>query len=300
MIEEKYHFDVFIKNGNQSYQKLIQKGQEKTDALICSILSEGYTEFFIDGPSLDQYNLFINKVSSLLTKSILTVDISHLMDFVVKFVRLNKYGLAMDLTAANDEINRCARVVEGSIIRICNDREGLLKIFGSVAKFPHITRHAVSVAMLSVLTATRLEIESTVLLEQIATGALLADAGMGQLTFNPENAELLTPEQRKELWRHPELGKFLLDRLKGVPSSVVAIVMQHHERPNGHGYPNGLRKNDISRAAKIVAVADSFTAMISKRSYRDALYVNETLKKMKADVGKFDPEVLSAFIQLYS
>ena len=300
IIEDKFHFDIYVKNGNEKYTLLIKKDDKKTKEMLRDILSAGHTEFYIDGTSLDSYNAFIENVSSLLTQSILRVDIDHLVGFVIKFVRLNKYVLAMDLTVSNEKINRAAQVVEDTILRICNDSSGLLKIFGSVAAHPHITTHAVSVAMLSVLTASSMDIESTVLLEQIATGAICADAGMGQLTFNPEEEESLSPEQRKELWRHPEMGKFLLDRVKGIPPGVVSIVMQHHERPNGHGYPNGLRSNDITMSAKIVSVADSFTAMVSKRSYRDALFVKETLKKMKADTGKFDSEVLGHFFQLYS
>lgn len=300
LIEDKFHFDIFIKIGSDQFEKIIMNGAKKNDDLMRRLIDRGDSHYYIDDNSLNEFHELLNKVSGMLADSICKVNIDHLVDFVLKFITLNKYLLAMDLKATNEEINGAASIVGNVITQICSNDRGLLKVFKSLVTYPHVFKHAISVALLSVLIATRMGIESYCLLEQIGMGALLADVGMGQLTFNPEECDNLLPEQRKELWRHPELGKFLLDQVKGLSAGVVSIVMQHHERPNGHGYPNGLRDRDISRPAKIVAVADSFNAMVSKRSYRDAFFASEALKKMKADVGKFDPEILSVFMQLYS
>ncbi len=299
LFDSQYHFDIYIKDGNQHYSKVISAGQAQQQELLCDLLAKGYCEFYIDGPSLDRYLAMIHKVSSLLTESLNKVEITQIIDYVVKFVRLNKYLLALELKAPKEIIETSGSIVEQALVRICHDSDGFYRVFKSVARYPHLTKHAVCVALMSVLIAQKMEVESEKNLLHMATGALLADSGLGQLTFNPELEESLSPEQRKELWRHPELGKFLLDRIKSVPPAVVSIVLQHHERPNGHGYPNGLRSKDISRPAKIVAVADSFSAMISKRAYRQALEPSEALEKMRHDVGKFDPEVMSAFFSLY-
>ena len=299
LFDSQYQFDIFIKDGNQHYSKIISSGQPQSQELLCKLLSEGHSEFYIDGPSLDRYIAMINKVSSLLTESLTKVEITQIIDYVVKFVRLNKYLLAIELKAPKDIIETAGSIVEQALVRICHDSEGFYRVFRSVASYPHLTKHAVCVALIAVLIAQKLEVESEKNLLYMAMGALLADSGLGQLTFNPEHEENLTPEQRKELWRHPELGKFLLDRIKSVHPAIVSIVLQHHERPNGHGYPNGLRSKDISRPAKIVAVADSFSAMISNRSYRQAIDPEEALNKMKHDIGKFDPEVMTAFFSLY-
>lgn len=299
LFDNQYHFDFYIKDGHQHYQKVIAAGESRSEEKLCDLLAQGHVDYYIDGPSLEKYLQLINRVSSLLSESLSRVEIIQIIEYVVKFVRLNKFLLALDLRVQNAMVETACSIVEQALVRICHDGEGYFKIFKSVAKYPYLTKHAVCVALMAVLIAQKLEVESEKNLLNLAIGALLADSGLGQLTFSPENEEMLSSEQRKELWRHPELGKFLLDRIKSVHPSIVSIVLQHHERPNGHGYPNGLRNKDISRPAKIVAVADSYSAMISHRSYRLAIEPEEAIAKMRHDVGKFDPEVMTAFFSLY-
>jgi HD-GYP domain-containing protein (c-di-GMP phosphodiesterase class II) len=77
-----------------------------------------------------------------------------------------------------------------------------------------------------------------------------------------------------------------------------AIILHHHERYDGKGYPAGLKGEEIPRGARILAVADSFEAMMSDRPYRKALSLAEALKEMKVNSGtQFDPEIVEAFIQ---
>ena len=72
-------------------------------------------------------------------------------------------------------------------------------------------------------------------------------------------------------------------------------VLTHHERYDGHGYPLGLRGDDIPYFGRIVAIADVFDALTSKRVYKDENSVDESLEIMKNDTGHFDPEYLKAF-----
>ena len=142
------------------------------------------------------------------------------------------------------------------------------------------------------------EITSSHSLNFIGLGGFLHDIGCSQLTFDPEELEVLTAEQRKEMWRHPEMGKRMLDGVKGVRSEVLDIILQHHEQPNGQGYPNGIRNTEIYPMAKIVSIADSFSALISKRSFRAALSPDEALAIMNSDIGKFDKKYLKIFSDL--
>ncbi len=84
-------------------------------------------------------------------------------------------------------------------------------------------------------------------------------------------------------------------------SPVSDIVLQHHERIDGSGYPNGLKKKDIMLEARIIAVADVFEAMSSFRPYRTGLGRDVALEELIANKGKtFDPEVVEAFEELLS
>jgi HD-GYP domain-containing protein (c-di-GMP phosphodiesterase class II) len=75
--------------------------------------------------------------------------------------------------------------------------------------------------------------------------------------------------------------------------------LQHHERYDGLGYPQGLRGNQISLEAKILAITDAFDAMTTKREFKDALSVEEAIYELRANKGKqFDPEITELFIEI--
>ena len=80
---------------------------------------------------------------------------------------------------------------------------------------------------------------------------------------------------------------------------IIPIVKHHHERFDGRGYPSGLQGEEIPFLARIAAVADTFDAMTSKRSYRDALdiqYVKDEIQRCKGT--QFDPQIADAFLDI--
>ena len=79
-----------------------------------------------------------------------------------------------------------------------------------------------------------------------------------------------------------------------------AIAREHHERWDGHGYPDGKKGEEISLAARIVSIADVFDALTSKRPYKDAWSAEEGLRAIESGSGeKFDPEIVNGFVALY-
>jgi HD-GYP domain-containing protein (c-di-GMP phosphodiesterase class II) len=78
---------------------------------------------------------------------------------------------------------------------------------------------------------------------------------------------------------------------------VRPIVLSHHERYDGTGYPAGLREDQIPLAAQIIAVADAYQAMTAERPYRSAMSSKASLKELRANAGtQFNPVVVEAFI----
>jgi hypothetical protein len=81
--------------------------------------------------------------------------------------------------------------------------------------------------------------------------------------------------------------------------TVLAVVRWHHERFDGRGFPDGLRREEIPLAARIVAVADSFDAMTSERPYRSPLDLDDVVAELEAGVGtQFDPRCIAAFMSV--
>jgi len=95
--------------------------------------------------------------------------------------------------------------------------------------------------------------------------------------------------------KHPEWGWIALRNVNGFEQAAL-LVLHHHERLDGAGYPSGLRGTEIPLGSRIIAVADSYDALTTNRPYRTARTREEALAELQRCVGtQFDPEVVSAF-----
>ena len=98
---------------------------------------------------------------------------------------------------------------------------------------------------------------------------------------------------------HSQVGYDVLKSIE-FPWPVARIVLQHHERLNGSGYPQGLKGEDILLEARIIGVADVIDAMSSHRPYRPALGIDKALEEISQNKGVlYDPEVVDACIKLF-
>ncbi len=110
----------------------------------------------------------------------------------------------------------------------------------------------------------------------------------------------LTQEEWMEMRKHASMSAKILEPIKSLPREVIMMVLYHHERWDGKGYPKGLSSTSIPRGAQIIAVADAFDAMTSDRPYRKGMDFRVAIEKLKNEsVGtQFDPEVVNAFIRM--
>jgi HD-GYP domain-containing protein (c-di-GMP phosphodiesterase class II) len=117
----------------------------------------------------------------------------------------------------------------------------------------------------------------------------------------------LTSEEWAKMREHPVVGAQLLARSRGngapLPPEewglVVLAVRHHHERWDGMSYPDGLKGEEISLAARIIAVADAYDAMTTDRPYRRALSREEALREIRKGAGsQFDPRLAELFVRL--
>lgn len=110
----------------------------------------------------------------------------------------------------------------------------------------------------------------------------------------------LTDEEYRAMKAHPAIGAKIIERLKFL-NEAAQIVKYHHERPDGKGYPDGLKGEAIPFEARILQVCDTLDAMTSTRSYRKARSIEETLEEFRKYRGtQFDPEVVDALVGLHS
>ena len=108
----------------------------------------------------------------------------------------------------------------------------------------------------------------------------------------------LTDDEYSEIKNHPSIGAHILSSAT-IFKDIIPIVKHHHERYDGHGYPSQLAGENIPYLARITAVADTFDAMTSKRSYRDALPMETVISEFERCKGtQFDPKIADVFLDM--
>lgn len=159
--------------------------------------------------------------------------------------------------------------------------------------------HSRTVAKYSLVMAEILGIKDKIILDNIRKGALLHDVGKIAIpdSILKKPARLTAPEWEK-IKLHPSLGFGLIKEIK-LLKEVGNIILYHHERYDGNGYPKGLKRGNIPLEARIFALADALDAITSHRPYRkerDFLTANKEIQK---NYGKqFDPKVVDAYCSL--
>lgn len=170
--------------------------------------------------------------------------------------------------------------------------------FSVEAKDEYTRGHSDRVSEYSVLIGKRLGLPNSEI-ENLRLGGLLHDIGKIGISDSilTKNGKL-TDEEYAEIKKHPVIGKNILSNAE-IFQDILPIVLYHHERVDGKGYPYGLRDKDIPFLARIVSVADAFDAMTSKRSYRDELPIPFVKEELKSKTGtQFDPVVSMAFLDV--
>ncbi len=138
-------------------------------------------------------------------------------------------------------------------------------------------------------------------IENIKTIGLLHDVGKSKFClFFRQKTTSLSKSELRTVWKHPKASYDILRSL-GFSEIIITAVLQHHERIDGSGYPNGLCNGQILIEAKIVAVADVIDAMSSDRLYNPKLDACDALKEVIVNSGKrFDADVVEACMQVFS
>jgi len=166
-------------------------------------------------------------------------------------------------------------------------------------KDPYTANHQIGVSKLATAIAQEMGL-SKLQIDGIRVSALIHD--IGKISLPAEiltKAGTLNTYEMALIQNHVKVG---FDILKGLqfPWQVAKIVLQHHERNDGHGYPNHLTESDICIEAKVLAVADTIEAMAHFRPYRPALGIEAALHQIEIDKGtKFDTETVEACRNLF-
>ena len=163
-------------------------------------------------------------------------------------------------------------------------------------KNPREEQHSQRVAELCETMARQMGMSDSDIKKIKAAGLLhdIGKIGIQEALLNKPG--ILTEDEYQEIRKHSEIGYRILNTSPNM-SEIAEIVLCHHERWDGKGYPKGRSKTDIPLFARIISIADAYDAMTSDRSYRRAMPVSYARNELIRGAGKqFDPELVDFFV----
>ncbi len=166
------------------------------------------------------------------------------------------------------------------------------------AKDSYTRGHSDRVSAYSVLIGKKLNLSDSDL-KTLQIGGLFHDIGkIGVPDSILLKESKLTDDEYSEIKNHPSIGAHILSNAS-IFQDIIPIVKHHHEKYDGHGYPSQLKEEAIPYFARITAIADSFDAMTSRRTYRDSLPIETVIAEFERCKGtQFDPNLADIFLDI--
>lgn len=259
-----------------------------------------FTIFCTGWPALQAYifpmyltNFFVGTIMIFLV--LLTIETPDDQELFITIDRLNKIK-----TELEDKVAEENRILEGREKKLSNLTMQMMSALTKAvdAKDSYTSGHSSRVAHYSRLLSRRLGMSKEEQ-DDIYTMGLLHDVGkIGVPRSIINKPGRLTDEEFAVMKSHPKRGYEILSRITVMPG-ISKGARWHHERPDGKGYPDNLKGDDIPFEARIIAVADSYDAMTSYRSYRDVMPQEAVREQIVKGRGtQFDPKVADAMIAL--
>lgn len=201
-----------------------------------------------------------------------------------------KKGLAVD---DRDLINTVTKIID----ELISNKHMIAQLIDIRSKTEYLFAHSVNTAVLATLAGAKMNLTKNRLM-LLATGALLHDIGMITIPEHIlDKKSELTADEISTIRTHPLYGFEIFKKSKYFDARSGAVILQHHERYHGDGYPRGLKGDKINLLAHITAIADSYDALTSDRPYRKAYLPHEAVEIMMSLAGEhFDSNILSNFL----
>ena len=195
------------------------------------------------------------------------------------------------------EVAKTSPVVEQITESILRNQDAFLSLSRIKKKDEYTFQHSVSVCALLVAFCRTAGYEREVILEA-GTGGLLHDIGKMKIPDQILNKPGPLVESEFSIMKsHPAIGRELLEQTAGIPEAAIVITGQHHERYDGTGYPDKIKKDEISQLGQMASIVDVYDALTSNRIYHKGMEPTAALKKLfEWSKFHFNPDLVQHFI----
>ncbi|MFB6347749.1 MAG: HD domain-containing phosphohydrolase [bacterium] len=161
----------------------------------------------------------------------------------------------------------------------------------------YLLSHTINTCLVCLSLANHFSFDTQELLD-VTAASLSVDFGMIEIPTQFWTREkTLTDRGNREVRCHPEHSRSIVDQAVNGDRVIQDLVQQHHERPDGSGYPEGLGKGDMHQLAPLIGAADAYTAMLENRPYRSAKTPNEALTILMQNSDTYDSSVVKGLVE---
>ncbi|MFC1528298.1 HD-GYP domain-containing protein [Candidatus Latescibacterota bacterium] len=299
-IDTDLTFTIFEKNGDDGYEIFHNAGDVYTASVHGTIFNKSISELYVKDSEKELYTRYLEDNFDILFSdpfidAISKIKFSHELITSIAFLLLQKPDF--------DKIIRYKKVIRILTDFAFNHEDAITHLISLTTPSALKHNHMVNVGIYGMGLAKELGLDQeSHNLAEIAAGFFMHDIGYSAIPKHiQEKQGRLSDSDWQLIRKHPELGYKLLEKFYCLTDETGKIVLQHHERINGSGYPKSLKKDQIHSYSKICSIADIFDSLTSNRPFRGAQSSFDALKIMRIKMqNEFDPKYFARFILLFS
>ena len=292
-------FDIYVWPEKSELPVLYRSRNLPFDAGNRERLAEGdVSEILIRDDSTGAVNAYVERN---LDKIVARPDIP--LEEKAKLLYDTSLKIAVDLLdhpETHENLRRSEDLVRNTISYVLLGKDSFHELLALKAYDYRTYTHSVNVCTIGLALAEKVGFSRQTELMDFGVGAIFHDVGKTKIPHEVlTKSGPLSDEEWEQMKLHPIVGLELLAPHIDFPKDSRAIVLQHHERLDGHGYPEGRRGEDIHPFAKVTALVDVFDALTSRWPYKDAVDSYPALQIMKEEVGDhFSDDYFKEFVKL--
>jgi putative nucleotidyltransferase with HDIG domain len=292
-------FDVYLKLSEDNYAHIFSRSTGLDYQRLAQYIQKGLKELYVKNEELEAYQVFISNPAEQVfqdpnasnEKKIATLLNMTEQNMAELFVQLN----VTEETAASTE-----KVIRNYVHMMIDNPKSLGVLLKLVSHGEYLYYHSIAVAVFSLFVAKATGLFNQRMLELVGMGGFLHDIGCAQVSKDIlDSPSELNAAEWNEIRSHPKLALQMIEKTPMIPDEVRYIVYQHHEEPTGNGYPNGLKAGTIYYPARIVALVDGFSALISKRPFRQPFALEQAIQILQQNTSKYDRDLVMVLSQIF-
>ena len=258
-------FDLFLRLSEHNYAHVFSRTTGLDYKRLADYTRKGVTDLYIKQTDEAAFQTFITRTTDQIFADPTTTQEKKIAT-LLNMTEQNMAEVFSQFDIPEETAEATCKVIKNYVELMTQNPQSLALILRLVSHGEYLYYHSIAVGIFSIFIAKATGQFDQKTIEMIGVGGFMHDIGLSQMPRELlEKAVGLTPDEEAIKNSHAKIGLQMIEKTPNIPDEVRWIVYQHHEQPDGKGFPNQLAAKAIYYPAKIVGVVDTFSALISQR-----------------------------------